>query len=89
MPCGWVVVAVGTGTTEPAVAPARTVSGPRGSSVEMQAAASLRGQWMYELCTVGGERSKGDDLGAIPKMAVRLKQSCCSEQRHSEEAASE
>ena len=50
MPCGWAVVAVGTGTTEPAVAPARTVSSPRGSSVEIQAAASLRGQRVYELC---------------------------------------
>ena len=74
-PCGWAVVAVGTGTTEPAVAPARTVSSPRECSGEMQAAASLRGRQVNELGTVGGERSNIEDLGVIPEMDVRLKQS--------------
>lgn len=51
MPCGRAVVTVewrqiAVGTTEPAVAP---VSGPRGSSVEIQAAASLRGRREYKL----------------------------------------
>jgi len=64
-PCGWAVVAVGTGTTGPGVAPARTVNGPRGCSVEMQTAASLHahGRQVNELCTVGGEGSNIEDLG--------------------------
>ena len=74
-PCGWAIVSVGTGTIELAVAPARTVSSPRGSSFEMQAAASLRGRRVNEPCIVGGERSNIEDLGVIPEMAVRLKQS--------------
>jgi hypothetical protein len=40
-------------------------------------------------CTscVGGEGGRVDDLRIIPEMAIRLKQSYCSEQRHSEETA--
>jgi hypothetical protein len=47
MPCRWAVVTVETGRTESAVAPARAVSDPRGSFVEMQVATSHRGRRVY------------------------------------------
>jgi len=66
-------VALEPGETGPAAVPAGTESGPRGSLVEIQAAASLRGH--------GGDRSNVNDFGVIPEMAVWLKQSSCSERR--------
>ena len=45
-----VVVAVEPGTTEPAAVPAGTEIGRTESSVGIQAAARLRGRWVYGQC---------------------------------------